>query len=79
MCSSDLAGEGGPYGMALLAAYMRQKGEGESLESYLASRVFKGASGSTIQPEPAAVEGFNKYMRQYRALLQVEQSAVNTL
>jgi sugar (pentulose or hexulose) kinase len=75
----ETAGEGGPYGMALLAAYMRQKGEGESLESYLASRVFKGASGSTIQPEPAAVEGFNKYMRQYRALLQVEQSAVNTL
>ena len=75
----ETAGEGGPYGMALLAAYMRQKGEGESLESYLASRVFKGVSGSTIQPEPAVAEGFNKYMQQYRALLQVEQSAVNTL
>ena len=75
----ETAGEGGPYGMALLAAYMLRGEEGERLEDYLADRVFAGASGSTIQPEPTVVDGFNKYMRQYRALLRVERAAVETL
>ena len=73
------AGEGGPYGMALLAAYMLQKAEGERLEDFLNDRVFAGVSGSTLQPDPAAVEGFNKYIQRYKALLQVERTAVETL
>ena len=75
----DTAGEGGPYGMALLAAYMLQRDAGESLEDYLANRVFAGVSGSTVRPEPAAAEGFNKYIQRYRALLQVERAAVEHL
>ena len=73
------AGEGGPYGMALLAAYMANKAEGETLEEYLNAHVFAGAKGTTLQPEQADVEGFNAYIERYRALLDVERKAVETL
>ena len=75
----ETAGEGGPYGMALLAAYMANKEEGESLEAYLKAHVFAGARGTTLQPEQADVEGFNTYIEQYKRLLQVEKAAVEAL
>ena len=75
----ETAGEGGPYGMALLASYWLNKAGGESLEDFLSSRVFAGASGSTIQPDPACVEGFNAYIQRYKALLEVEKTAVSVL
>ena len=75
----ETAGEGGPYGMALLAAYMLQKSEGKSLEDYLNSRVFAGAAGTTVQPGAALVKGFNSYIQRYKALLKVEQTAVEHL
>ena len=75
----ETAGEGGPYGMALLAAYRVWKTDGETLESYLSNRVFAGVSGSTVQPDGETVEGFNVYMERYRALLDVEHKAVEVL
>ena len=75
----ETAGEGGPYGMALLAAYMLQKSEGESLEDYLASRVFAGVSGSTAEPDTDTAAGFDSYIKWYKALLEVEQAAVKML
>ena len=75
----ETAGEGGPYGMALLVAYMLQKSEGESLEDYLASRVFAGVSGSTVEPETDTAAGFDSYIKWYKALLEVEQAAVKML
>ena len=75
----ETAGEGGPYGMALLAAYMLQKQDGESLESYLSNRVFAGISGSTVKPDGALVDGFAKYIQRYKALLAVERAAVENL
>ena len=75
----ETAGEGGPYGMALLAAYMLQKSEGESLEDYLASRVFAGVSGSTVEPDTDTAAGFDSYIKWYKALLEVEQAAVEML
>ncbi len=75
----DTAGEGGPYGMALLAAYRVWKSESETLEEYLNNRVFAGVSGSTVQPDEETAEGFNAYMERYKALLQVEQKAVEVL
>ena len=75
----ETAGEGGPYGMALLASYRLNRAGGESLEKFLSGKVFAGASGSTIQPDPAAVEGFNTYIRRYKALLEVEKTAVEKL
>lgn len=75
----ETAGEGGSYGMALLAAFAAKKTEGESLENYLNSYVFDGVAGTTLEPEPADVEGFNAYIRQYKQLLQVEQTAVQVI
>ena len=75
----ETAGEGGPYGMALLASYLLNRGESESLEDFLSGKVFAGASGSTIQPDPAAVEGFNTYIQRYKALLNVEKTAAENL
>ena len=75
----ETAGEGGPYGMALLAAYMLEKAEGETLEDYLNTHVFAGAKGVTLAPEKADVEGFQDYMTRYTAMLDVERKAVEVL
>lgn len=57
----ETAGEGGAWGIALLAAYMAQKEEGESLADYLSKRVFGGQEGVTEDPVPADVEGFDQF------------------
>ncbi|MGM9593562.1 MAG: xylulokinase [Candidatus Onthomonas sp.] len=75
----ETAGEGGPYGMALLAAFMVNRAEGESLEDYLNSHVFAGIAGTTLQPDPADVDGFNAWLSQYKNGLAVERSAVEVL
>ena len=73
------AGEGGPYGMALLVAYMAKKTEGETLEEYLDAHVFAAAESTTLAPEQADVDGFNAYIAQYKALLEVERKAVEMI
>ena len=75
----ETAGEGGPYGMALLAAYMLNKAEGETLEEYLNKYVFADAKGSTLAPEKADVDGFNVYIEAYKNLLKVESTAVEVI
>ena len=75
----DTAGDGGPYGMALLAAYMLRKRDGESLEEYLRTYVFADAKVTTLVPDPADVVGFNAYIKQYKQLLKVERKAVEVL
>jgi sugar (pentulose or hexulose) kinase len=75
----ETAGEGGPYGMALLAAYRAQKEAGETLENYLNTKVFAGVKGSTLAPVQADVDGFNAYIREYRKLLEVERRAVEVM
>ena len=75
----ETAGEGGPYGMALLAAYMLKKHADETLEHYLDTRVFNGVSGTTLAPDPADVDGFNAYIREYKSLLRVERAALEVL
>ena len=72
------AGEGGPYGMALLAAYMVNKNK-ESLEDYLANRVFADAQSTTLAPEREDVEGFHTYIENYKRLLEVERKAVEVI
>jgi len=75
----ETAGEGGPYGMALLAAYMANKAEGETLEEYLNAHVFADAKGTTLNPEQSDVDGFNTYIEQYQQLLAVERKAVEVI
>ena len=75
----ETAGEGGPYGMALLAAYMLWRGEGESLADYLDNKVFAGAKTSTLTADRADVDGFNAFLERYKKALSVERTAVEVL
>ena len=71
----ETAGEGGPWGMAILASYLINK-KGLSLADFLDMVVFAGNTGTEIAPTPEAVEGFNKYIENYKASLPVEAAAV---
>ncbi|MCR5004754.1 MAG: FGGY-family carbohydrate kinase [Clostridiales bacterium] len=73
------AGEGGAYGIAILAAYMLQKKDGETLEQYLNERIFKDAACVTIQPDPEDVVGFDAYIEKYAKGLAIEKEAVEQL
>ncbi len=75
----ESAGEGGAWGIALLAAYRLYKAENEPLEAYLSDKVFAGASGATIAPDPADVDGFVAFMERYKKGLVIERAAVNGL
>lgn len=75
----DTAGEGGAWGMALLASYMIHKGEGETLDDYLNNRVFAGQSGSTMEPDKNDVKGFDEFIERYKAGLAVERAAVESI
>lgn len=72
------AGEGGPWGMALLAAYSLDKSE-EDLGTWLNEKVFAKAEGTTMQPDPADVEGFDRYTERFTGCLPVEQEAIRCL
>lgn len=74
----ETAGEGGPWGMAILAAYMIQ-GQGSPLETYLAEKVFKDAKGETLQPVPENVQGYEKFTRRYVEGIKIEQAALEHL
>ncbi|MDE6063453.1 MAG: ATPase, partial [Lachnospiraceae bacterium] len=75
----ETAGEGGAWGIALLAAYMLQKEEGENLAAYLARHVFEEAESVTVEPEPSDVAGFEAFMEHYTKGLVVERAAVEGL
>jgi len=74
----ESAGEGGAWGIAILAAYAASKSENETLEAYLA-KVFANEKGTTIQPCPEDVRGFAEYMKLYTAGLAVERAAVDAV
>ena len=72
----ETAGEGGAWGMALLASYMIHKKNGESLNVYLTDHVFKGNTGSKVDPDPADVAGFEAFINRYTKGLAIERAAV---
>ena len=75
----ETAGEGGPYGMALLAAYCLWKEEGQSLEDYLAEKVFADAKSSTLMADQSEIDGFSAFLERYKKGLPVEHAAVQAL
>ena len=75
----DTAGEGGPWGMALLAAYAVNRAPGESLTDYLSRRVFSNVRESCLSPNPKDRAGFAAFLDGYCAALTVERTAVNAL
>ena len=70
------AGEGGAWGIALLASYLVNKEEGETLESFLDNKVFADQESSTLDPKPEGVAGFNAFMDSYMKGLSIERAAV---
>ena len=75
----DTASEGGAWGMAVLAAYMQEKGDGETLPEYLSNRIFAGQTGTTIAPKAEDVAGFDAYVARYKSTLIAEKAAVEGL
>lgn len=75
----ETAGEGGPWGMALLAAYLMNKEPRESLEEYLERKVFAGSKGSSVAPDPKETEGFEAFLKRYKQGLSIERAAVEYL
>lgn len=75
----ETAGEGGPWGMAVLAAYMMNKTQNEPLEAYLDNRVFKDSHSERMEPDEADMKGFQEYMDRYVKALEAERAAVKYL
>ena len=75
----ETAGEGGAWGIALLASYMVHKEEKEPLEAYLSNKVFAGENSTTIAPDPRDVHGFTVFMERYKEGLPIERTAVDAL
>ncbi|MGI6738730.1 MAG: hypothetical protein ACOX54_04960 [Christensenellales bacterium] len=75
----ETAGEGGPYGMAVLAAYSVQRAQNETLDDYLQNRVFVSSSSVTLTPDEEIVEGFERYLTLFKNALVVEQAAINNI
>ena len=75
----ETAGEGGAWGIALLASYMLNKAEQESLEAYLSNKVFAEENGTMITPDRKDVDGFTVFMERYKKGLAIEKAAVDML
>ncbi len=72
----ETAGEGGPWGMAVLAAYMQNRAADESLSDYLEQRVFMDAKCTTVSATDADSAGYASFMEDYKRCLALERSAV---
>lgn len=75
----ETAGEGGAWGIAVLASYMVAKEDGESLGDYLNNKVFAGQEGSELAPDAEGVKGFDEFIRIYKAGLPIERAAVDSM
>jgi len=71
------AGEGGAWGIALLASFIQN--EKLPLEKFLAEKVFASKSSMQVAPNPEDVKSFNRFMENYTAGLNIEKSAVKFL
>ncbi|MCR5688007.1 MAG: FGGY-family carbohydrate kinase [Lachnospiraceae bacterium] len=75
----ETAGEGGPWGMAILASFADGRQDGENLEDFLNRKIFADAAGSTVEPDPEDEKGFDAFMKTYMDGLAIERAAVEVL
>ena len=75
----ETAGEGGAWGMALLAGFALWRRDGQRLEDYLAGQVFADMQGSRLEPDAADVAGFDAFLARFRQGLPVERAAAEHL
>lgn len=71
------AGDGGAWGIAILAFYALSKGANERLEDFLDKKVFKSADKQEVYPDQLDVNGFEAFMERYKKGLVIEQAAVD--
>ena len=75
----ETAGEGGPWGMAILALFLNKKEEGESLEDFLDKKIFANMASETLEADAADIEGFEKFTKRYSDCIPAEKAAIETL
>ncbi len=75
----ETAGEGGAWGIAILASYMANKAEAETLDDYLNNKVFADMPSLKMEPDQKDVQGFEQFMALYKKGLAVERAAVDSL
>ena len=73
------AGEGGAWGIAVLANYMAKKGADETLSDYLNNRVFAGEESVRMAPDASDVAGFETFIERYKKGLAIERAAVDSM
>lgn len=71
----ETAGEGGAWGIALLASFLVNNTAGQTLADFLEEKVFAGNAGVEIVPTAEDVAGFNAYIENYKAGLPIEETA----
>ena len=71
----DSAGEGGPWGMAVLAVYTKFCDDTVALADFLDEKVFKDASATTLAPQPEGVEGCRSFIKRFQDGIEVENAA----
>lgn len=75
----ETAGEGGAWGIALLASYMVHKENEEGLPEFLTKKVFAGETGTEMEADPKDVDGFNTFIERYKQGFAIERAAVDYL
>jgi len=75
----ETAGEGGAWGIALLASYLVNKADAEILPDFLNRAVFAGAEGEKVDPDPEAVKGYEEFIARYTKGLAIERAAIDNL
>lgn len=73
----ETAGEGGAWGIALLASFMINKEDFETLEEFLSREVFTDKAAMTMSPDPKDIQGFEQFMRRYTRGLAIERAAID--
>ena len=75
----ETAGEGGAWGIAVLASYMKNKEADETLDAFLTNKVFDGMKAVTMNPDPKDVAGFDEFIKRYSKGLAIERAAVEVM
>ncbi|NMM64629.1 FGGY-family carbohydrate kinase [Clostridium sp. P21] len=73
------AGEGGAWGIALLASYLKNREDGSTLPEFLSKKVFAGYVAEEVKPEQKEVDGFEQFMDRYKKGIAIEKAAVEHL
>ena len=73
------AGEGGAWGIALLASYMVDRGKDEALADWLDRKIFRNSESNIVSPVKEDIDGFEKFMQNYEKMLFAERAAVENL